>query len=377
MLWISIFPQKWSSPILACPGLSKVTKEESDAKRKAYNKARKTGLDADWETFRNLRRASDRSLRKSRSEYLHEVGENLTINNTKPFWSYIKSLRQSSAGVSVLNTTKGIATSALEKANALNQQFQSVFTKEDCNSLPKPGTNFTTSMPPIIIRTEGIEKLLRELKPQKAPGPDNIMPRVLKECAGSIAPLFRQIFQRSLCTGELPEDWLPANVSPIFKKGNRSDPANYRPVSLTSIPCKLLEHIMHSNMMKDFDEHMVLNDEQHGFRKDRSCETQLALTVNDLAKILDGRGKADVIIMDFSKAFDLVPHQRLLLKLQQAGVTCPLHTWISNFLTKSCPRGRFFIVSSSNFFRASGHCPRTFAIHPVLKRPPRGNHISS
>ena len=77
-------------------------------------------------------------------------------------------------------------------------------------------------------------------------------------------------------------------------------------------------------MMKHFDEHMVLNDEQHGFRKGRSCETQLALTVNDLAKILDGRGQADVIIMDFSKAFNLVPHQRLLLKLQQAGVTGPL-----------------------------------------------------
>ena len=163
MLWISIFPQKWLSPILACPGLSKVTKEDSDTKHKAYNKARKTGLDTDWETFRNLRHASDRSLRKSRSEYLHEVGENLTTNNTKPFWSYIKSLRQSSAGVSALNTTKGIATSALEKANALNQPFQSVFTKEDCNSLPKPGKNFTTSMPhPIIIRI--IQSALQKIK---------------------------------------------------------------------------------------------------------------------------------------------------------------------------------------------------------------------
>ena len=205
-------------PNTSLPRFKQSHKRGLRRKRKAYNKACKTGLDADWETFRNLHRASDRSLRKSRSEYLHEVGENLTTNNTKPFWSYIKSLRQNSVGVSALNTTKDIATSALEKANALNQQFQSVFTKEDCNSLPKTGQKFTTSMPPIIIRTEGIEKLLRELKPQKAPGPDNIMSRVLKECAGSIAPLFRQNFQKSLCTGELPEDWLTANVSPIFKK---------------------------------------------------------------------------------------------------------------------------------------------------------------
>ena len=131
-------PSKMVKPNTSLPWFKQSHKRGLRRKRKAYNKARKTGLDADWETFRNLRRTSDRSLRKSRSEYLHDVGENLTTNNTKPFWSY-KSLHQSSAGVSALNTTKGIATSALEKANALNQQFQSVFTKEDCNSLPKPG----------------------------------------------------------------------------------------------------------------------------------------------------------------------------------------------------------------------------------------------
>ena len=82
--------------------------------------------------------------------------------------------------------------------------------------------------------------------------------------------------------------------------------------------------------MSHLEQYNVLNNEQHGFRKGRSCETQLALTVNDLAKILDNKGQADVIIMDF----DLVPHQRLLYKLTQAGITGPLHKWASNFLTK-------------------------------------------
>ena len=143
-------------------------------------------------------------------------------------------------------------------------------------------------------------------------------------------------------------------MCPLSLKRKLLGPRKLPPVSLTSIPCKHLEHIIHSNMMKHFDEHMVLNDEQHGFRKGRSCETQLALTVNDLAKILDGRGQADVIIMDFSKAFNLVPHQRLLLKLQQAGVTGPLHTWISNFLTKRSQKVVLEGVSSSSVQVTSG-----------------------
>ena len=102
-----------------------------------------------------------------------------------------------------------------------------------------------------------------------------------------VAPLLQQIFQRSLDAGELPLDWQKATVSPIFKTGNRSYHANYRPVSLTSITCKMLEHIIHINIIRHLDEYKVLNDEQHGLRRGRSCEAQLALSVNDLAKVLD------------------------------------------------------------------------------------------
>ena len=292
-------------------------------------------------------------------------GENLSSHNTKPFWSFMKSLRQSSTGVASLKTASGIAVSPLEKANALNSQFKSVFTQEDCQDLPASEYPAPPSMPPIRITTQGITKLLQELKPHKAPGPDGILPSVLKECAVNIAPLLQPIFQKSIDTGELPNDWLNANVSPIFKKGNRAEPSNYRPVSLTSIPCKLLEHIIHTNVMGHFEKYNIINEEQHGFRKGRSCESQLALTINDLAKILDRQGQADVVITDFSKAFDTVPHKRLLLKLHRSGITGALHSWFKNFLTTRSQSVVLDSVSSSSVWVQSG-VPQGTVLGPLL-----------
>ena len=98
--------------------------------------------------------------------------------------------------------------------------------------------------------------------------------------------------------------WSLANICPFFKKSDRSLACNYRPVSLTCVPCKLLEHIVCSNIMAHLDEHKLLSDRQHTFRKGHSCETQLTTVINDWAKILDNRGRVDTFILDFEKAFD-------------------------------------------------------------------------
>jgi hypothetical protein len=108
-------------------------------------------------------------------------------------------------------------------------------------------------------------------------------------------------------TGKVPVDWLIGNVIPIFKKGDNTDPANYRLVSLTSVPCKIMEHIIFSAVMKHFDNNKILSY-QYGFSKNHSCEHQLINTTEDLAKIRDQKGQADVLILDFSKALDTVPY---------------------------------------------------------------------
>ena len=188
-------------------------------------------------------------------------------------------------------------------------------------------------MPEIDITCQGVLKLLQNLKPNKAPGPDEISPRVLKTLAPSIAPSLTLIFRHSLFHGYVPQDWRQALVTPIFKKGNRSAPENYRPVSLTCICCKVMEHIITSNVMKHAREHNILSDMQHGFRDKRSCETQLIGFVDDLARSVDKGQQVDIVVMDFAKAFDKVEHTRLGYKLRNYGIGGKTNKWIESFLS--------------------------------------------
>ena len=133
----------------------------------------------------------------------------------------------------------------------------------------------------------------------------------------------------------MPPDWRQAWVVPIYKKkGEKHLAQNYRPVSLTSITCKILEHIVHSSVMRHFDKHNILTDTQHGFRKSRSCETQLILTTHEIAKHLATGTQVDVHLLDFSKAFDKVPHTRLKSKLHFYGIRDNTLQWITAFLNK-------------------------------------------
>ena len=156
----------------------------------------------------------------------------------------------------------------------------------------------------IVISKDAIIIRLKGLNPSKALGPDELHPRVLKELAIELGPVFAHLFQQLTDTGEIPKEWFLANICPLFKKSDRSLAGNYRPVSLTCVPCKLLEHIVCSNIMANLDEYKLLPDRQHAFRKGHICETQLTTVINDWAKILDNRGQVDTFILDFEKAFD-------------------------------------------------------------------------
>ena len=109
---------------------------------------------------------------------------------------------------------------------------------------------------------------------------------------------------------------------------DRSSPSNYRPISLTSVLCKTLEHVIHSSVISHFERNNILTDCQHGFRKRRSLETQLIRTIGDQARGRNDKQQIDAVLLDFSKAFNRVPHQRLLLKLKHYGVRGNILGWI-------------------------------------------------
>ena len=256
------------------PWVNTNIKRLAKQKQRAYKQAKQNQK---WERYRSLKSELQRSCRQAHDEYVNNLITDAGSSAKKTLWTYVKSKRNDKVGVYPLKKDGQTYSDSKPQADILNDQFSSVFTTEPDNSLPRLGLSPYPTIPDINITVNGIYKLLGGLNPHKATGPDEITTRILKEAAAELSPavtLLQGVFQASL-QQNTPSDWLKANVVPAFKKGDRSKAENYRPISLTSVLCKLLEHIIHSHIMTHFATHNILSDTQHGFRKHRSTETQL------------------------------------------------------------------------------------------------------
>ena len=230
-------------------------------------------------------------------------------------------------------------------------------TMPDCDPLDLP------QMPDITIFVEGLEKLLVNLNPNKATGPDGVSSRLLNEFAHEIAPVLTLIYQSSIDTGILPLDWKEANISPIYKTGERSKASDYWPCNL---PCEIIEYILNShNEVFGQTQHKVLNTAQHGYRSGHSCEIQLIQTIHEFTSSLNNRTQTDVIIMDFSKAFDTVPHDRLLLECAKYSVTGKISNWLYAFLKN---RKQWVVVGGdySKWVEVESGVPQGTVLGPLL-----------
>ncbi|XP_047139088.1 uncharacterized protein LOC124814999 [Hydra vulgaris] len=256
-------------------------------------------------------------------------------SHPKNVHAYVRSEQEVKDPLHSIETDNGIITTDKNIiCSTLNNYFQSVFETEPDGSMPTfpDRTQATCKINENWFTIEDIQSHLNNLEETKSIGVDGIHPRVLRNCAAAFAIPFNSIFRQSLLSGSVPEYWKKSNITPIFKKGSKLKAYNYRPVSLTSIPCKVMEKIIHKHIMAHCVENNLISKHQHGFIRKKGCLTNLLEARDILTEAMHQGYSADIIYTDFAKAFDKVPHKRLLHKLKAYGIHKKLLLWIKMWL---------------------------------------------
>jgi hypothetical protein len=334
-------------------------------KRRAFKMYKKYPTQANYNAYakaRNQVKWESRKMVKERESLLAKEAK----VNPKKFYQYVSSRTKSKESVNNLLKEDGSLTQTdADKADVLNVFFSSVFTKESDGELPSFERRTDANLSFITVSVEQMSKALQKLKVDKSPGPDQIHPKILKELCNELAYPFKVLFDKTMIEGKIPKDWKEAEVRPLFKKGDKSAAGNYRPVSLTSVVCKLFEGFIRDALCNHLVENDLLSRDQFGFTKGRSCVTQLLVTLNDWLQLLDKNLPVDAVYLDLRKAFDTVPHRRLIHKLQSYGINGNLLSWIQDFLS-----GRTQYVSvngtSSAYTDVSSGVPQGSVLGPSL-----------
>ena len=285
------------------------------------------------DNYKNLENEVKRKIKNSKKGMEKKLA-NSKDGNSRKFANYIKSKTKTKISIGPLKSSDGkVIADEREMADELNTFFAAAFTEENLNNIPVKALETDKSFSDSRITEAKITEKIKNLKENSAAGPDGIGPRFLKSTVKEIVKPLCKVFNLSLNTGKVPKDWKHARVTPIFKKGPKGDPGNYRPVSLTSVPCRILESIIKDDMMEHLKKNKLLKDSQHGFLKGKSCTTNLTVFMDRISKVLDEGKCADIFYLDFAKAFDKVPHQRLLEKMKSKGINGKVYKWISEWLT--------------------------------------------
>src|SRR5277367_257819 len=248
----------------------------------------------------------------------------------------INRLKSSTNGQSAIPTlhSEGISyETATDKAEVFKKIFASKSNIDDMSKIPPLCSNdASTSLNNIKIRAKVVKAKLLHLKSSKATGPDGIPARVLRECAGVLSKPLSSLFSLSLLHGVVPKEWKCANVIPIYKADSKSDPNNYRPISLLPIISKVMESIINDHLRKHLFGLKLISNHQFGFRPKHSTMDLLTYTTQNWERALDKGQEIKVVALDISRAFDSVWHSGLLSKLMSAGIGGYVYRWIRDFL---------------------------------------------
>jgi ribonuclease P/MRP protein subunit RPP40 len=308
-------------------------RKQINIRNKLWRRYKLTVRNEDWVNYKQRRNEVKSRIREWESELERERIAEFKGNERK-FYGYVRNKQKVKSRIDFIKKSNDELTSSeLETAERLNEFFKSVFVEEgDFAEDEVREVERTINL--VEIQNEDVMKKINNLKENKAQGPDQMSPKVIKECKEKLCPAFTILFNKSMEEEKLPKIWKAANVTPIFKGGDKTEAGNYRPVSLTSVPCKMMESIVVDKVKEHLKSIGVPRDIQHGFVSGRSCLTNLLTSLESWTKEVDEGYPVDVIYLDIAKAFDSVPHQRLKLKMKRYGLEGKVLGWLSDFLTE-------------------------------------------
>ena len=334
------------------PWMDKAARKQIRSKAGAWKRYQQSRTYQKYLDYVKCRNKSTKALKKAKIEFERKLAADCK-KNPKSFYRYANFKSNSHKKIIRLKNKNGIISMKdADNANILNSFFSSVYTKEDdspeliFNSSSKllwgedsndafefDGNVLEDDIDDITIDEDTVRMHLLEIDPNKSNIQECIHPRILKECADGFTTPITLIYQMSVEQGTVPPQWKNGYVTPIHKNGSRHMAENYRPITMTSMLCRILEKIIKKCIMTHLDDNEYLSNCQHGFRQQRSCLSNLIMNLEEITSMIDNGHSVDQIYLDFQKAFDKVPHQRLIYKLEKAGLSGNLLAWIESFLS--------------------------------------------
>lgn len=339
-------------------------------KNKAFRKWRMTCRSVEDEVIHNkyivLRAMTKKSIDIDYNNFVSSVQTRI-MRNVRVFWSYVRSKR-SGTGFPGHMHYDGRKSDNLNDIVALFAEFfLSVYSDGggdvDCGNYYDYYIESDVNLSRIEFGSDKVFDKLVNLDCGKGPGPDGIPPLFYRGCSPSLALPISEIFQLSHDKGCFPKIWKAAYVTPIFKGGDKGEVRNYRPISGLNCLGKICESIMADELKFVFKS--IISEDQHGFVSARSCQTNLSVFANHLARIIDSNGQVDCIYFDFKKAFDRVDHSRLICKLHAYGIGCPLLSVLKSYLTDRTQKIKINNVISDTINVQSG-VPQGSHLGPIL-----------